>query len=164
MKIRHTLPKYSILNKYRQTYDYIDSISIDVNHEDITSKDLLNAFVTTTPKWIMFLMKVRNKIVSLFGLKHTISPLQENYIVGNKIGFFEIYTIKEKEIILGEDDKHLNFRISLLIEDRTFMLSTVVVYNNIFGKLYFFVIKFFHKRIIISMAKQMVKAFIRKEY
>jgi len=163
MKILYTLPKHSLLNESSQTYDYMDSISIDLNDEDIGSKELLNAFITTTPTWIIFLMKLRNKIVSLFGLKNKVSPLQENYIVGDKIGFFEIYSIKEKEIILGEDDKHLDFRISLLIDDKNFILSTVVIYNNIFGRLYFFVIKFFHKRIIVSMAKEISKALIHKE-
>ncbi len=163
MKILHTLPKHSLLNENSQTYDYIDSISIDINTEDVGSKELLHAFVTTTPKWIMLLMQLRNKIVSLFGLKHTVSALKENYIVGDKLGFFEIYAIKEKEVVLGEDDKHLDFKVSLLMEDTTFRLSTVIVYHNTFGKLYFFVIKFFHKRIIVSMAKQIAKTLIKKE-
>jgi len=73
---------------------------------------------------------------------------------------FRVYSKTENEVILGENDKHLNFRISLLKEDnkvkenqKKLTISTTVKFNNWFGKLYFLPVKPFHKIIVAKMLK-----------
>jgi hypothetical protein len=63
----------------------------------------------------------------------------------------------ENEVILGEDDRHLNFRISLLKSDtptphqKKLTLSTTVEFKNWFGKLYFLPVQPFHSLIVPTM-------------
>ncbi|HJV20387.1 MAG TPA: DUF2867 domain-containing protein, partial [Sediminibacterium sp.] len=65
---------------------------------------------------------------------------------------------------LGEDDKHLNFRVSLLInrqsdycENKKIIISTTVKFNNWFGRLYFLLVRPFHKLIVPIMLKGIIK-------
>jgi hypothetical protein len=51
---------------------------------------------------------------------------------GNSLGLFKVIQRTENEVLIGEDDKHLNFRISFLPNKRstnsyTFILSTTVL-------------------------------------
>ena len=63
---------------------------------------------------------------------------------------------------MGENDKHLNFKVSILLEkleanNKSITISTIVVFNNWFGKLYFFPVKPFHKLIVPIMLKSILK-------
>jgi hypothetical protein len=57
---------------------------------------------------------------------------------GEKIGVFRVYTVSDAEVILGEDDRHLDFRISVHLKEvqgmKDVTISTVVHYNNTLGK------------------------------
>ncbi len=81
-----------------------------------------------------------------------------------KIGLFKIFSKSENEIVFGEEDKHLDFKVSLLQEVnpdtpqvKNFYCTTVVKYNNRLGRIYFFVVKPFHKLIVPRMMKQIIK-------
>ncbi len=65
---------------------------------------------------------------------------QSDFAVGERFGLFKVLDKKEKEIILGEDDKHLDFKVSLLYvqPENKIYISTGVQYHNFFGRLYFF--------------------------
>lgn len=67
------------------------------------------------PSWIGWLTNVRDIIVARFGLK-TASQLASlsDRADGERIAFFKVYGRSESEIVLGEDDKHLDFRLSVL--------------------------------------------------
>ncbi|HEY9262890.1 DUF2867 domain-containing protein [Chitinophaga sp.] len=58
----------------------------------------------------------------------------------------------EKELILGENDKHLDFRVSLYLQQQPaaqqLLCTTTVHYNNRWGKRYFFFVKPFHRLIV----------------
>jgi len=77
---------------------------------------------------------VRDMIVAGFDLK-TAKHLASlaNDAKANRVGIFKIYSTSETEIVLGEDDKHLNFRVSVLCSagvapesGRELVVSTVV--------------------------------------
>ena len=133
--------------------------------DQISSKDIGKAFFTSAPNWTGKLFELRNWIVSIFGLKTSgktknRKKLLDNFNCdpGEKIGLFNVYHRTENEVILGEDDKHLNFRISLYKESKpndggrkNLTISTTVKFNNWFGKLYFLPVKPFHKLIVPIM-------------
>jgi len=77
---------------------------------------------------------------------------------GDWIGFFRVYQCSEDEIIIGADDRHLDVRVSFLrtINDKTTFLtvSTFVRLNNLLGKIYFAVIKHFHRIIVPDTIKK----------
>jgi hypothetical protein len=75
--------------------------------------------------------------------------------VGNKVGFFTIYYNDEYEIIAGEKDKHLDFCVSFYKKDTNLTVSTLIQYNNSFGKIYMNLIKPFHKFVVKNMLKNL---------
>jgi hypothetical protein len=106
-------------------------------------------------------MKVRDAMVAGLGLKTTaqLNDLPESDKAA-RVGIFRIYSSNSDEVILGEDDKHLDFRVSLLrrgpANDGTHRLvaTTVVHCHNRLGRAYIFVIAPFHRAV--------VKAYLRR--
>jgi hypothetical protein len=98
------------------------------------------------------LFTLRNKIARVFGLKtpdkiaDRASQLKNfRCEQGDQLGLFKIFNKTNNEIILGEDDKHLNFRVSLFLDHelnnthkKSLTISTTVRFNNGFGRLYLF--------------------------
>lgn len=171
--IKTTLPTNSILHTAHKKYDYIDSFQSVCQDTDnsITSAEVGKAFFSSGPDWVGKLFTFRNKIVSLFGLKTSgdISNRKQqldNFTCepGEQLGLFKVFAKNEHEVILGEDDKHLNFRVSLFLEQHTqeatkkkLTISTTVVFNNWFGRLYFLPVRPFHKLIVPTMLKGIIK-------
>src|SRR4051812_21490980 len=67
------------------------------------------------PAWVGGLMRVRDQLVAGFGLK-TGRQLRHagQAAPRQRVGIFRIYSSSAHEIVLGEDDKHLDFRVSVL--------------------------------------------------
>jgi hypothetical protein len=65
----------------------------------------------------------------------------------------------DDEILFGGEDKHLDFRASLLVQrdaaQSSAVLSTVVHYNNWFGRFYFFFVRPFHRLIVASLLRNL---------
>lgn len=173
MKVVKTiLTPNSTLNDSRKGYDYVDSFQgvIDDVGNKSTSADIGKAFFSCGPKWVGHLFTLRNKIVSLFGLKTSgeISDREKklenfNCEPGEQLDLFKVFAKTENEVVLGEDDSHLNFRISLLLQQKNeshrkdLIISTTVEFNNWFGRLYFLPVRPFHKMIVPSMLKGIIK-------
>lgn len=110
-------------------------------------------------------MGFRNALVTLFGLKtgaRADTTKDFNGEPGGRVGLFKVFDKTETELIIGEDDKHLNFRVSLSVspldEKRSqITMSTVVDFNNRFGKLYFLPVKPIHKLVVPIMLRQTIK-------
>ncbi len=152
------IPKNSSYLSYISDVDYSDAYKVRLKKLDLSIEEIyINVFLNV-PNWIMQLMKIRNIIVSLFGLK-TDTTLNKKKVlkVGEKFGIFKIYSIQKDEIIVGEDDRHLNFRVSILKQDEELIISTFVHYNNLFGKVYMTLITPFHKLIVKAMMKSAIK-------
>ena len=173
MKIlKSTIPEASLLQQEEILYDYINSFkgSFIDRENGITPNMVCKAFFATAPKWINQLFNFRNILSSFSGIKsspnaNTKKSLFESFKVemGHRLGLFKVYAITKNEVVLGEDDKHLNFRIYFHIRKQTtdgkikeLTVSTAVKFNNWFGRLYFLPVKPFHKFIVPSMLKAMI--------
>lgn len=110
------------------------------------------------PKWVAALMRCRNAVVRRLGLKTEMTKgFTPKYEVGETIGFFKIFSVTADEIVLGADDKHLDFRVSVFNSKApiyNIKLTTLVQYNNSFGKLYMTIVKPFHVLVVKHMVKQ----------
>ncbi|MDN3724264.1 DUF2867 domain-containing protein [Aequorivita sp. SDUM287046] len=166
------IPPNSLL-KAELNYDYIDSFQGYFNDplQKIGITDIGKSFFSSGPKWIDGLFEFRNKLVGLFGLKTSGKITNRQKMLedfkcekGEQMGLFKVLDKTNGEIILGEDDKHLNFRISLLIVnqnqntiDKLLIITTAVKFNNWFGRLYFIPVRPFHKLIVPVMLKGIVR-------
>jgi len=169
--VKTSLPTVSVLAALHQQYHYVDAFSavIENNGRAISIENVGRAFFSSGPKWIDGLLELRNMIAALFGLKtgksdKSMQDMFEQFKCepGERFGLFKVFSKSDHELILGDDDKHLNFKVSLLLDKKvpdeyTLTVSTVVIFNNWFGRLYFLPVKPFHKLIVPSMVKSVVQ-------
>jgi hypothetical protein len=148
------LPQDTKVFNFIENIDYTDTFITELR-QDSDIKDLYLRLVNIKSKTIDFLMSLRNKIMSIFGAKTVINETKGDFAIGNNVGLFKIYYIDEKEIISGLKDSHLDFCISFYKIDNKVLLSTLVKYNNTFGKVYMNIIKPFHKLIVKNMLKNL---------
>jgi Protein of unknown function (DUF2867) len=120
------------------------------------------AIFATLPGWIAELLVLRNTIIRPLGLTTSVdsNPIDNNQgelKPGVTVGVFEVLDRKEDEILLGEDDKHLNYRVSVQLEREEekcwIIVSTVVQFNNWLGRAYFVPVKPVHKVIMPAMMR-----------
>ena len=146
---RNTIPKESdILDRFNHV-DYLDIYEIEKKTDK--SAEEVSKEIMRLPNWANFLFKLRNVLVRAFGLKVDKQDEGEET-------FFTLIKKNDNEIIMGEDDKHLNFRVSIIIDKsrNTISLITLVHFNNLWGKVYFFLVKPFHRLIIKSLLKKQI--------
>lgn len=175
MIVKTVMPQSSILKKNSYSYDYSDSFcgsfSDKKNIAVITSVGKF--FFLAKSKWISRLFSARNNIVKLFGLKIANNEADRQKQldsfeceIGQKVGLFSVFARNENEVIIGEDDKHLDFRVSLFLkksffteesEQKQLIITTVVKFHNIYGRIYFLVVRPFHKLVVVSILKKIIQ-------
>jgi hypothetical protein len=169
--IRTNIPDKSLLFD-KAKYNYVDSFQgTFVNHEkSLNSVDVGKAFFSSSPKWVKNLLGLRNKIVKNFGLKTSVAGDRKKTLdnfkgeKGEQVGLFRVFDKSDNEIILGEDDKHLDFRVSLFLDnlqndkfEKKLTISTTVIFKNWFGRLYFLPVRPFHKLIVPAILRGTIK-------
>jgi hypothetical protein len=116
------------------------------------------------PLFLRVLLKIRDIIVRPFGLKTgdgRALPEILYFEKGSVLVYFHVWNRNTDTIVLEEKDKHLNFRIILQAvkcdngEAVFFKISTLVHFNNAFGKMYFAAIRPFHNNIMKYYIKQL---------
>lgn len=162
--MRNELPSQSILKKECASYAYKDTYQVVINRQNVTNWEMVAALFHSTPAWFDSLAKMRDRLVSVFGLKLSAGDpklLVPPYREDQEIGFFRILQLAEREVILGNDDIHLNFRTSLLVtneaEGARLSVSTAVSTKNLLGKAYFGIVKHVHRLIVPIMTREMAR-------
>ena len=154
------IPEKSVILSDFGKVDYADSYQIRISANG-NSVDKVTTDIFKTPHWADNLMKLRDFIVKPFGLKtgdKTDIVIEPYYPIGSKAVYFTVLERNENEIVMAENDKHLNFRTSVMVDTdtsgSTIYLSTIVQFNNFYGKLYFLPVKPFHQLMIRSLLKE----------
>jgi hypothetical protein len=151
------LPEGTLIIKNLSSVDYYDSYMITKKNEDSIEK--ITEKILSLPQWIIIALRIRYYlIVKPFGL----TTGRFDNITRSSDASFEPVPIIEKnenEIVMGSDDKHLYYRISIMkkeIEQRTeIYLNTIVKFNNIWGRIYFLPVKLGHKLVVKSLLKRL---------
>lgn len=105
--------------------------------------------------WLRLLMGVRDVVVAGFGLK-TSRRLRRGSVTDGvpRIYIFRVYEITRDEAILGEDDKHLDFRVSVQRRSGDIVVTTVVHCHNLLGRAYLALITPFHRLVVKSILRR----------
>lgn len=143
-----------LLVNANRAFDYLDRYAISVAHDATVSTDYLTLQVfQNSPAWVNWLIAVRNALVKPFGLRTperpTVAPTSACLGPGDKAGMFTISHRVEHEIVLAEQDRHLDFRVSVHQQrvasgEIVVSVTTAVWFNNVWGRLYFSLIRPFH--------------------
>jgi Protein of unknown function (DUF2867) len=117
------------------------------------------------PHWLKSALLLRNRVAKACGLavaddSTILNPHRQNsYKVGDTIGPWPVFSVNEQELIVGRNNGHLDFRLSILRElgaqGPSVVVSTVCIVHNWSGKAYLFFIVPFHRfgvKYIISRA------------
>jgi hypothetical protein len=146
------LPHASMLAGLYPRTHLADAFSASLPRDVERDVDKLARFVLARQApWVKALMRTRDIIVRPFGIK-TAKQL-EQASPPSRIGIFRIYQRRENELLLGEDDVHLDFRLSVLLDDSSpdepkLVISSVVHCHNALGRTYLALIAPFHRRIV----------------
>ena len=104
--------------------------------------------------WFRALLGIRDGFARSAGLQTT-GDIRCAVSAETRVAFFPIRAQSADEIILGEDDRHLDFRLSLLTERgtdgaATVFATTVVHCRNRLGRAYLAAITPFHHLVVRS--------------
>jgi hypothetical protein len=145
-----------------------DSWRTALTRPDLGIVDLFFAVFGHTPRWMKLLLITRNAAARLIGLEApTVDEImrpevRQSYRVGDKIGPWPIFFIADDEIVAGRDNKHLDFRLSVLKaregEAASVVVSTVCTVHNVYGKIYLFFIIPFHRAGVRSLLSRALAA------
>jgi hypothetical protein len=158
-----SLPPESRIAKAYALTNLADAYSIELPTGASTNPELLARFIFShQAPWISYLMVVRDAVVGKAGLKTAKALTALGAASGTgRLGIFKIYSTSPTEVVLGEDDKHLDFRLSVLCTHqpspggkRHLTLSTVVHCHNRLGRLYILLIAPFHRLVVQSSLRQ----------
>lgn len=135
--------------------DWADAFEIELPIDQRTARSIASTTLGSSPKWLQMLLSIRNAVVKPFGLK----PGKETDAQPtNSIGFFPVVEENKDRIIVGLDDRHLDFRIivELSTSETTtkVLMTTVIRRHNLFGKIYLAVVSPFHKLIVPRVLSQ----------
>ena len=138
--------------------DWADAYRITVDTPFANARAAGKAAFSTFPLWVNALMGLRNLIVSPFGLKKEADrrPSKE------RIGFFPIIAESERELVVGMNDRHLDFRCVIEIANHDFgqnvTIATVIQRHNWLGRVYLALVTPFHRVIVRSALARLANA------
>lgn len=113
--------------------------------------------------WIRALTRVRDVVMATVGVKSSRAVGVAAAARGPVIGFFPVLSKSAGELVMGEDDRHLDFRLAILLRagaagDRELVVVTVVHCHNWLGRTYLAAIAPFHRVIAPASLEQAARA------
>ena len=113
--------------------------------------------------WIRALTRVRDAMMATVGVKSSRAIGAAAAARGSVIGFFPLLSKSARELVVGEDDRHLDFRVAILLRTgaagvRELVVVTVVHCHNRLGRAYLAVIAPFHRVIAQASLEQAARA------
>lgn len=150
------VPASSVLERrFVEAAYFHDAYRVPLCHQRASMVEIFFAIFGQLPRWLTLALIVRNRVASFCGLEaptaaEILHPeVKSSYVVGEKIGVWPLYAITSNEIVAGRNNKHLDFRLSVLKEvsgeQASVVVSTLCTVHNSFGRVYLFFIVPFHR-------------------
>ena len=144
------LPPQSALHARRENNDFLDCYTVTAAIPVRQAANIIADF----PSWAKVLLVIRGMVTAPFGLNN------DGPAAADKIGIFPVESETATEVIAGFDDKHLNFRVSVIKHDDQISLATWVAPHNFGGRLYLKAIMPFHIAIARNALRRVAKTSI----
>lgn len=128
------LPRDSRLHSYVNPGDFLDCYRVESAMPAPSAARIIVDF----PAWAKALVALRGILTAPFGL------LNDGPGDTNKLGPFPVEHSSDTEVIVGFNDKHLDFRVSVFSAASQVSLATWVQPHNIGGRGYLAAIMPFH--------------------
>jgi hypothetical protein len=139
--------------------DYVDAYAVNPPPA-ASARTFAEAVFASSQRWIAGLMALRNTIVRPLGLIASRSAVEHAAAAngsGARIGIFPVLAEAEDEVLLGLDDRHLDFRLSVRVLDdgreRLGVVATSVRFHGGLGRAYFVPVRPAHRLIVPAMLR-----------
>lgn len=154
------VPPESAINARLPDAYFHDCYAIAVPNSTRTALGHFLTALANSPRWINFLMLLRNKIVRVFGMKDLgrldeidLSKPDSAYLPGDRVGIFTLLSNSPNEALLGVAEKHFDVVLSIykrslaLDGEHSIEQTTAVHVHTMLGRLYMLPVTPFHRRI-----------------
>lgn len=137
--------------------DFIDAYRVRGACVGLDAGRAARLMLAEPPPWVDALMALRNALVTPLGLKTGPGPDDHR----DRIGIFPIELSTPDRMVLGFDDRHLDFRLIVDVARaeaaREVTATTLVRLHNLQGRAYLMAIRPFHKLIARSMLSRVAR-------
>jgi hypothetical protein len=131
---------------------FVDAFRAEIGAAPLTAREACTRMVLHGPRWVDVLTRLRNILVTPFGLKKSGEGAPAP---GGLIGLFPVLSETPERLVAGFNDSHLDFRIVVDVAgdaaSREVTLTTLVKTNNLLGRSYLTLITPFHKLVARGM-------------
>lgn len=153
-----------------QGSDFHDAWVIPASDANLTALGQFLKAADRTPRWVSACMALRNRVVSLFGLKN-LGGLEQlprgkaeaDYKPGDRVGIFTLFENTPGEVLLGDRDKHLDVTLSVHLTPQPatgtplVTLTTVVRVHNLLGRAYMLPVTPMHRLIAPAVLRAVAR-------
>ncbi|KMN82929.1 hypothetical protein HNO92_001153 [Chromobacterium alkanivorans] len=154
------VPSDSILAPLYRSADLLDAYAVQLPAGASDDLEILaRAGFERQAWWIRALTRVRDMIMAPVGVKSSRAVGLAAAARGPVIGFFPLLSKSAGELVMGEDDRHLDFRLSIqqrvgAAGGRELVVVSVVHCHNLLGRTYLAAITPFHRVIARTSLEQ----------
>lgn len=127
----------------------------------ICAEHLILGFFAAIPGWAAGLMRLRDWLAAPLGLKtaqsgHHAPP----FACGQTLGVFTVRWLADNQVLLGQDDRHLDFRLLLWVDGGRLHHITGVRPHGGLGWLYLLAVLPFHVLIVRASVRRMARGLL----
>ncbi len=115
-------------------YDFSDAFAVAAP-PGVDAPEAVRRAFARPPRWAAFLMEARDRIVAPFGLRPAPST------------GFPVISETPDIVVMGFDDRHLDFRIVVTVMAGVATVTTIVRRHNLAGRIYLAAVLPFHRLI-----------------
>lgn len=124
--------------------DFADAFQVSAHPSLPSEPEIWRDAFLRPPAVVRALMRTRNALVRLAGIR----PASRDD------AFAAIARDEGREVLMGTDDGHLDFRLSVLTDGQRITFTTLVAVHNRRGRLYWAVVRWFHPPVVRAMARR----------
>jgi hypothetical protein len=136
-----------LLERHAGRIDFVDAWAAPIaDGETDDPSEWAKAF-TALPPVVVVLLRVRDALARPFGL-----ITMADYELPPTL--FPLIAERDRELVLGVDDEHLNFRVGVSPSNGRVTFSTTVTVNNWLGRLYWVPVRWFHPLVVSAMLRR----------
>lgn len=135
--------------------DFLDCWAVSPAGRGRDAEAMARLVMEGMPGWARRLLDLRDRIVAPLGLKTARDLAAEKKAC--RIGFMAVLRRSPDEVVLGEDDRHLDFRVALVRRGEEALMGTWVRPKNRFGRVYLRVVLPFHDLIVRSGMRRLAR-------
>ena len=157
------MPGNSVLTPLYEGADLLDTFAIQLPAEASDDLETLaHIALERQAWWIRALTCIRDVVMAIVGVQSSRAVGIAGAARGSVIGYLPVLSKNATELIVGADDRHLDFRVTIqqracADNERELLVGTVVHCHNRLGRIYLATIAPFHRIILRANLERAVR-------